>query len=222
MVARYCLVPVIALLAAGGCASSSLELWHTARLDQDFHAGGDVKTFESYLEVERRAFRELDDEVYAKVGTGPEFSIVRYSRGSASDPGSFPQNFNRSYVLEAESPRGGVLMLHGMSDSPYSLWALARSLNEAGYHVVNLRLPGHGTAPAALTRARWQDFAAAVELAMAYLHDVAGSRPIHLFGFSNGGPVAVNYALGALEDSARPQAASLVLIAPAIGVTPAA
>lgn len=222
MAARHLAAALIPLLAAAGCASSTLEPWHTARLSEDFRAGDDVGTFEEYLAIEQRAFEELDDEVYAKVGTGPENLLVRFSRGSASDPETFPQNYNRSYVLDVESPRGGVLMLHGMSDSPYSLRALAESLNEAGFHVVALRLPGHGTAPAALTRTRWQDFAAAVELAMAYLADAVGSRPIHLVGFSNGGTVALNYALDALEAPDRPQAASLVLIAPAIGITPAA
>lgn len=205
-----------------GCANRAVEPWHTARLDDDFSARDDVRSFDEYLEIEREAFQELSDEVYDKVGTGPEYTLVRYSRGSASHPDSFPQNFNRSYELSASSPRGAVLMLHGMSDSPYSLWALSEGLNDAGFHVLNLRLPGHGTAPAALTRTRWQDFAAAVELAMAHLDDVVDGGPVHIMGFSNGAPIAVNYALDALENPGLARPASLVLIAPAIGVTRAA
>ena len=187
-----------------GCASGSLEPWHTARLTEDF-SDGDATTFAGYLDIERRAFEELDEEVYSEVGTGPEYALVRYSRGSASDPDTFSQNFNRSYELEADTPTGGALLLHGMSDSPYSLWALAEGLNHAGLHVVNLRLPGHGTAPAALTRARWQDFAAATELAMAHLSSKVGDAPIHIIGFSNGAPVAVNYALDAIDNTELPE-----------------
>ena len=210
-----------ATLLLSGCASSSLELWHTTRLSEDFSAGDEIQTFAEYLDVERRAFEELDEKIVSEVPTAPEYALVRYSRGSLSDPASFPQNFNRSYELEAESPRGAVLLIHGMSDSPYSLRAVGVSFNEAGYHVLNLRLPGHGTAPVSLTQVRWQDFAAAVELAMAHLKDVVVDRPIHMVGFSNGAPLALNYAIDSLDNDHR-SPASLILIAPAIGVSGAA
>ncbi len=222
MVARAGLWLFAASLALTGCASGSLKPWHTANLGKDFRAGDEAASFADYLEIEDRAFAELDAEVYAKVDTGPEYALVRYSRGSLSDPDTFPQNYNRTYELEADEPSGGVLLLHGMSDSPYSLWALADSLHAAGFQVVNLRLPGHGTAATALTRARWQDFAAATRLAMAHLDDVVNGGPVHMVGFSNGAPVALNHAVDAINDSDLVQAASLILIAPAIGVTPAA
>ena len=222
MVASRCLALLALGLTLAGCASSNLEVWHTTALKEDFTARDEASTFADYLEFESRAFDELDAKIVAEVGTGPEFALVRYSRGSLADPESFPQNYNRSYELVPTKPRGGALLLHGMSDSPYSLRAIAESLYDAGFHVINLRLPGHGTAPAALTRARWQDFAAAVELAMAHLNASVGEQPIHLVGFSNGAPLAINYALEAIDDASQPQAASLILIAPAIGVTRAA
>ena len=210
------------VLTAAGCASNTLETWHTTRLTEDFSSRDDAETFQDYLAIESRAFEELDEKIVADIGTGPEYTLNRFSRGSASNPESFPQNYNRSYELIPENVRGGALLLHGMSDSPYSLRAIADSLHDAGFHVVNLRLPGHGTAPSALTRTRWKDFAAAVELAMAYLHQTVGERPVHIVGFSNGAPLAVNYALDAINDAGLPQAESLILIAPAIGVTRAA
>ena len=167
------LITGLGMACLAACGGQPLEPWHTARLSSEFEAGKSdtVVSFEDYLRLEDRLFDELDVEVYAEVGTGAEYALVRYSRGSASDPETFPQNYNRSYELVAESPRGAVLLLHGMSDSPYSLWALGESLNNAGFHVLNLRLPGHGTAPGALTRARWQDFAAATDLAMSHLQN---------------------------------------------------
>ena len=213
---------VAAALLLAGCAGSSLEPWHTTKLDEDFRADDEAATFADYLAIEQRAFDELDAKIIAEVPTGPEYALVRYSRGSRSDPETFPQNYNRTYELAAESPRGGALLLHGMSDSPYSLWAIAESLNRAGYHVVNLRLPGHGTAPVSLTRTRWQDFAAAIELAMAHLDEVVGDGPVHMVGFSNGAPLALNYALDSLRDESLSAPASLILIAPAIAVTSAA
>ncbi len=221
MAGKHRIVALVLAFSVAGCASSSLQLWHTARLDQDFSAG-EAATFAEYLEIEQRAFQELDDEVYAEIGTGPEFTLVRYSRGSASDPETFPRNYNRTYELAAESPKGGVLLLHGMSDSPYSLRAVGASLHGAGFHVLNLRLPGHGTAPSALTRARWEDFAAATVLAMAHLQEATGGGPIHMVGFSNGAPIALNYALDSIQNESLATPASLILIAPAIGVSAAA
>ena len=222
MVASRCLAVLVLGLTLAGCAGSNLEVWHTTKLKEDFTARVEATSFADYLAFESRAFDELDAKIVAKVGTGAEYTLVRYSRGSLSDPESFAQNYNRSYELVPATPRGGALLLHGMSDSPYSLRAIAESLYDAGFHVINLRLPGHGTAPAALRRARWQDFAAAVELAMAHLEASVGDRPIHMVGFSNGAPLAVNYALDSIDDTSRSQAASLILIAPAIGVTGAA
>lgn len=218
---RLAIVGGLGLLLAG-CASSSLEPWHSTRLTADFTADSEARSFTDYLDIEQDAFDELDEKIVSEIPTGPGYALVRYSRGSLSDPESFPQNYNRTYELPVETPAGGALLLHGMSDSPYSLWAIAESLNEAGYHVVNLRLPGHGTAPVALTRATWQDFAAAVELAMQHLGTLVGDSPVHIVGFSNGAPLAVNYALDALQDDAKTAPASLILIAPAIGVTGAA
>jgi hypothetical protein len=49
-----------------------------------------------------------------------------------------------------------------------------------------------------------------------------GHKPIHIVGYSTGAPLALNFALNALEGSASPVPASLVLISPAIGVHAAA
>jgi hypothetical protein len=64
--------------------------------------------------------------------------------------------------------------------------------------------------------------AAAVRLGMAHLANQVGPKPIHLVGYSNGSPLAINYTLDAFEDNALPAPASLVLISPAIGLHPTA
>lgn len=212
------------VLLASGCAGSHLEPWHTVSLTEEFRAGqsDSIQSFDDYLELEKRLFKELDDRVYAQVGTGPEYALLRYSRGSASDPDSFPVNYNHSFELDADIPRGAVLLIHGMSDSPYSLAAIGELLNAERYQVLGLRVPGHGTAPAGLTRTRWQDMAAAVQLAMEHLEAKVAPRPVHIIGYSNGAALALNQALSAIEDPDRTTADSLILISPAIAVTRAA
>jgi len=114
------------------------------------------------------------------------------------------------------------MLLHGMSDSLYSLRALGETLNRRDYWVIGLRLPGHGTAPSGLTRVIWQDMAAAVRLGMAHLAASVGQKPIHIVSYSTGALLAINFSLDALEGDDLPVPASLELISPAIGVQAAA
>jgi len=224
MQARIFFVTLVALAAQGCSSGPPLKPWHTETLTSEFSARktDEIKTFDDYLRLEDDLFAELDEKIYAQTGTGPEYQLVRYSRGSAADPQVIKPDWNRTFELEAETPAGGVLLLHGMSDSPYSLRALANALNERNYQVIGLRLPGHGTIPSGLRRVTWQDMAAAVRLAMAHLAGKVGPQPIHIVGFSTGAPLALDYALDALEGEVATEPASLVLISPAIRVHAAA
>jgi esterase/lipase len=105
-----------------------------------------------------------------------------------------------------------------MSDSPYSLRALGEALNQQGYRVIGLRLPGHGTAPSGLKHVTWRDMAAVVRLTMEYLASQLESKPIHIIGYSTGAPLALDFALRAIAEADRPMPASLVLVSPAIRV----
>ena len=168
-----------------GCGTPVLEPWHTEMLTAEFTAGrsDEIRNFEDYQRLEDELFRQLDEKVYARVETGPEYALARYSSGSAADPRHRSPNWNRSFELAVEEPVGGVLLLHGMSDSPYTLRALGTALNERGYQVVGLRMPGHGTAPSGLTSARWQDMAAVVRLGALHLAGIVGGGPIHVVGY---------------------------------------
>jgi len=215
---------VITLLYIQGCNGPVLKPWHTEPLDAEFTAdkAEGVARFEDYLRLEDAVFEQLDSEVYALTPTGPEHALERYSTGSAADPQLRQLNWNRSFELTADEPAGGVLLLHGMSDSPYSLRALGETLNQRGYQVLGLRLPGHGTAPSGLARVHWRDMAAAVRLGMEHLGTRVGEKPIHIIGYSTGAPLALNFALDAEEGSVAPIPASLVLVSPAIAISPAA
>lgn len=212
------------ILHTQGCSSPPLKPWHTERLTAEFTTKklDEVQTFDDYRQLEDRLFAQLEEKVYARTGTGPEYELVRYSTGSAADPQHRKPNWNRSFELPADSPAGGVLLLHGMSDSPYSLRVLGEALNQRKYWVIGLRLPGHGTAPSGLKYIKWEDMAAAVRLSIDHLASKVGQKPVHIVGYSTGAPLALNFSLDALEGSASPVPASLVLISPAIGIHPAA
>jgi alpha-beta hydrolase superfamily lysophospholipase len=195
-----------------------LDAWHLAELDQEFTTDKAVTSFEEYLALEDRLFAQLDKRVYDRTGPVGDDRINRYKRGSAADPRRWTPNWNRSFEMAVDAPRASVLLLHGLSDSPYSLRALGERLHAAGAHVVGLRIPGHGTAPSGLVTVRWQDMAAAVRLAVAHLAERNPGRPIQIVGYSNGAALAVHYALAALDNPALPRADRLVLLSPEIGV----
>ena len=218
------LLLAVIMFSLQGCDNNSpLKPWHTEQLSEEFSmemAGNQIRSFDDYLLLEQRLFKELDEKIYANSATGPAHALERYSPNSLADPGRVQTNWNRSFELHAHEPVGGVLLLHGMSDSPYSLRTLGMTLNQRGYQVIGLRLPGHGTIPSGLREITWRDMAAAVNLAMQHLASKLGSKPIHMIGYSTGAPLALDYMLNAMEDDRTPAPASLVLISPAIRVHP--
>ena len=198
-----------------------LRPWHSAHLDAEFTAAkrGDVRTLDDYRRLEDRLFEQLRSKVYEKTPSLDRSIINRYWSGSLADSTAYPKNWNRTFELDATPARGGVLLLHGMSDSPYSLRALGERLNQLGFQVVGLRLPGHGTAPSGLVHATWQDLAAATRLAARHLRNRIGSEvPLYLVGYSNGAALAVEYALARLQGEDLPKVDGLILLSPAVGV----
>jgi alpha-beta hydrolase superfamily lysophospholipase len=221
LVGAFLVLVVVAIFYLN--SQPDLKVWHTAKLDAEFTAASPVKSFADYLALENRLFAQLDEKVYDRIALADKRSINRYYRGSLSDPSRWSPNWNRSYELSISPstgrPKAGVLLIHGLTDSPYSLRSIAEKLNTAGAHVVGLRVPGHGTAPSGLTTVTWPDMTAAVRLAMRHLSEQAGGAPLSIVGYSNGGALAVHYALSSLEDPALSPLAGLVLISPEIGVT---
>lgn len=115
---------------------------------------------------------------------------------------------------------GVVVLLHGLTDSPYSLRHIARRYRDQGYVAIGIRLPAHGTVPAGLTDVRLEDWMAATRLAVREARRrVPAPAPLHLAGFSNGGALAMKYSLDALENPQLPRADRIVLFTPMIGIT---
>jgi len=203
----------------------ALKPWHRARLTAEFTAhdytSGAVTTLDQYRAQERRVMDQVRTEVYGKLASEDRSPINRYDAGSRSDPRTWATDWNRTFVMEPRGPPvAGALLLHGLTDSPYSLRSIGKALAARGVRVVGLRLPGHGTAPAGLLTFEVDDLVAATRLAM---HDLRRSLgpgvPLYLVGYSNGAALSVTYALDARDDASLPRPAGLVLISPAIGIT---
>lgn len=214
-------------VAAGFAAQAwwrlpDLSPWHQIVLDNEFRAtrAGAPKTFAEYLALEQRLFAELNQRIYATPGNADTYAFGRYTPGSVVARLALDAPGNRSSEERATQARGAVLLLHGLSDAPYSLHAVGAEFRDRGFDVVTLRLPGHGTVPAALTKVDWEDWAAATTLAARHAAALAGpDKPFYIAGYSTGAPLALMVALHAIDDASLPMPKRLFLFSPAIGVS---
>jgi alpha-beta hydrolase superfamily lysophospholipase len=198
-----------------------LEPWHTFVPDDAHAAAIERMDWPGWMAAEGHVFDQVKSEVSDRLEEGDRTPDNRYFTASPVYPGHFAQDWNRSYVLMPDGPpRGAVVLLHGLTDSPYSLRHVARRYRALGFVAIAIRLPAHGTVPAALTDVVWEDWAAATRLAVREARRLSGGNtPLHMVGFSNGGALAMQYALDAIEDPRLPRPDRLVLISPMIGIT---
>ena len=197
-----------------------LEPWHTFVPEEMNVAELDTADWRAYLAHEDRLFADVTREVVQKLPEEDRVPSNRYFAGSVVYPPHLTRDWNRSYELAPpDEPVGVVVLLHGLTDSPYSLRHVADRYLANGFLVVAPRLPGHGTVPAGLTAVEWEDWLAATRLAMREAAARAPGKPLEIVGFSNGGALALKYALDALTDTTLVRPDRLVLISPMIGIT---
>lgn len=227
-------------------ALAPLQPWHTELLRSEFSAAKNAGLdFAGYRQLEAELFDELKQKTdgWARDGIRPTCAPVMAAALSdavcAEDADAFANSrfnragwlnrlvegapYNRSFRLTLPQPRGHALLMHGLTDSPYSVRALAQVLHARGFEVTVLRLPGHGTLPSMLTAVSVRDWTAAVRIAAA---DVAArapkDRPFYVGGYSSGGTLALQYALDALQDNTLRRPDRVLLVSPAIELTPVA
>jgi len=168
------------LLAASGMAQS-----RTSQLETTGFAGYQEQSFA--LLRSRRIFQS-DDRAAELVWNGPgEWRPV--SR-DAHQP-----------------PEKGILLVHGLGDSPWSFHDLAPELAREGFLVRTVLLPGHGTKPDDLLDVTLEQWRRVVQEQVAAMQqDVSG--PVFLGGFSTGANLALEVAYS------HPEIAGLVLVSP--------
>lgn len=198
-----------------------LKPWHTWAPSEADADEIDELDWAAWLAREDALMKDLRAHMAKSLDPADRVPANRYFDGSPLYAARFTHDWNRSYeLLPAQAPVGAVVLLHGLSDSPYSLRHVALAYVSRGYAAIGLRLPGHGTVPSGLTRARWQDWRAATRLAMREARRVAGpGKPIQVVGYSNGGALALQYTLDAVSGSKLDVPARVVLISPMIGLT---
>lgn len=161
-------------------------------------------SFEQYIAYEReiigRARFDLDDSTRNRViDANAPFSLTPES---GCDKGK-----NKAY-------RRGIVLTHGLTDSPYFMRPLAEFFRQGCFRVMGVLLPGHGTRPGDLLNVTWQEWLKAVKFGVASMATEADE--VYLGGFSTGGTLSIEIAS---EDR---RIRGLMLFSPALKVSPMA
>ena len=185
-IAASLLALILALRILQSERQPDLKPWHTwapHEADADDIDGLDWPT---WMAREDALMKDMHAHLAKSIAAADRVPADRYFEGSPLYAPRFTRDWNRSYeLLPAAEPVGAVVLLHGLSDSPYSLRHVAQAYVSHGYAAIGLRLPGHGTVPAGLTRVRWQDWRAATRLALREARRIAGpGKPLHVVGYS--------------------------------------
>lgn len=160
--------------------------------------------------VQRQVRRALEQGPFAREDApfGPDYSLDQVVAMRS------PWQFGPDAACEQQTtPTAGFLFIHGLSDSPYTVRAVAQSLAETRPCALfrSILLPGHGTVPGDLLATHRQEWRTTVSRAVDQL--LEESDRIHLVGYSTGAALAVEQADARRDD---PRLSSLVLLSPAL------
>lgn len=205
----YRLVVLLCLAALSACGDKPAHLQPSgfAIVAPDSDIG-----FDQYIASTRAQLERALSVVYERAGESPfgeDYPLQRTLEMRS------PFEIREAPLCEAAAPRTGYLLIHGLTDSPYLLSSVARSL--AGRSpcslVRSVLLPGHGTVPGDsldVHRDEWR------QITQYGVESFRGRvSELYLVGYSAGATLAVEYADHNRDDS---MLAGLVLMSPALAL----
>lgn len=128
------------------------------------------------------------------------------------DAAQFPDSVMANMPFEWRPHRfdgkRGILLIHGLFDSPFIMRDVARHFLTRGFLVRTILLPGHGTVPGDLLTIKHQEWQKAAAYGVEQLKkDV---EEVYISGYSLGGALAIDQALH------NPTISALILFSPAL------
>ena len=97
------------------------------------------------------------------------------------------------FELQQAHSNKAILLIHGLTDSPYLFHDLAYFYYQQGFNVRTLLLPGHGTSPSDLMDVDYHDWQTAT--AYAIERTLLDYEQVYLGGFSTGGALIFDYLI---------------------------
>ena len=183
-----------------GTAAPLLEArHHPSGLNSQFNGG--QLTFTDYV----ARHREMITQARSGTDAGKAAKTIDGNAPFELKPtGKYPAGKTKPY-------KRGVLLTHGLTDSPYFMRYLAAFFQDNGFRIMAVLLPGHGTQPGDLLDVRWQEWARAVAYGADKL--AAEADEVYLGGFSAGGALSIYQSLR--DDRVR----GLFLFSPALKIS---
>ncbi|MDD2914064.1 MAG: alpha/beta fold hydrolase [Gallionella sp.] len=175
---------------------------HPSGLNTGFNGGG--LTFADYV----TRTRDMLAKAHANMPAADRAKIIDGNAPFELKPTA------GDFVGQKKPYRRGVLLTHGLTDSPYFMRPLAEFFRRNGFRVMAILLPGHGTQPGDLLDVRWQDWAEAVAYGTDRLAEEVDE--VYLAGLSAGGALSIHQSLC----DARVQ--GLFVFSPALKISPRA
>jgi len=202
---RFIFIGLIFLLA--GCLSSSKtirvplsERHQPSGLNSHFKSN-DASSFDDYQTITRKMIAAARTDLG---GADGERIIDGNAPFNLKPSETCPPGKDKPY-------RRGVLVTHGLTDSPYTVRALGDFFRENCFRVMAILLPGHGTRPGDLLETTWKDWVQAERFGVNALASEVDE--VYLSGFSTGG------ALSVLEGLHDRRVKGLFLFAPALRIS---
>ena len=198
---------------------TALKKYHYKNYKLDIYDYDKYKNFGEYLEKEKIFL----DEIYNEYKVDKSERLSKFNRESENSPYVDNENLNCSFELYPKGDiKGGVLMIHGLTDSPYSQRELANIFVEKGYYVLAIRLPGHGTVAGELVDVKWESWLSAVKFGAKMVNEkienIDNSKFI-ISGYSLGGTLSLAYFLESLENKELKKTDKLYWIVPAMQIS---
>ncbi|HLT64221.1 MAG TPA: alpha/beta fold hydrolase [Pseudohongiella sp.] len=202
------MLPVLLLLSA---CSEMPE--HLAPTGHAITAPSNLNTsFQQYLDDTRTQLELALTQVYQRTGGSPfgdhyPLDVVVQMRA--------PFEIPVSAECAADAPRTGYLLVHGLTDSPYLLSAMARAFAEQSPCVLvrSLLLPGHGTSPGDALEVHRDEWRQVVRFGVNSFKGEVDE--LYLVGYSAGAAILAEYAD---QNRNNAQLAGLLLMSPALGL----
>ena len=162
--------------------SCSLPKTHLQSSPESFAFSWDTGTFAEYVDYTKQYVSRnrvyLDERKQSReLAANAPFELKPAPSGS----------------VKANQPKRGILLIHGLSDAPYSMRDLAHSLSQHGFMVRVILLPGHGTRPGDSVGMKAQQWYRAAEFGLKSLKKDVDK--VYLGGFSTGANISMTLAL---------------------------
>ena len=188
---------LVLVILAGGCTPNHSRFQPSGRNTTfQFHV-----SFQDYIEESEKIIAQgrfdLNDDNRDKIiAANSPFELL-------PDEQLFPRREDGRFEK-------GVLLIHGLADSPYVMRPLARHLQSRGFMVRAILLPGHGTCPGDLTEIDYSEWLKAAEYSVKTLRKEVGR--LYVGGYSVGAALSICLA------QQYPDIEGLFLLAPALAI----